>query len=155
MILGHTHYRIFLLNDIQWVYLQAAAGFFVLLLVLLRPSHGSELYLFIGFCVVLLSKIWCTSDGSWCVGKLLAFPARRKIKIGDFVRKLKLSLTKFENVNGADSKVVLGKKNRFQLTHIAKSVKSNPASKYRKFLSDFTVISDANICIVLASIIVR
>jgi NhaA family Na+:H+ antiporter len=138
----YSHYRIFYSNDIQWVYLQAAAGFFVLLLVFnYFDLRMVALYLFIGFFAwfcFLKSGVHPTVAG---VLIALTIPARRKKKLKILLRKLKLT-TKFENINGrADSQdLCWAKKNRFrQLTTSQRVSKGyNRLSKYRNSLSDFT-----------------
>ncbi len=146
-------------NDIQWVYLQAAAGLFMLLLVFnYFDLRMVALYIFIGFIAwfcFLKSGVHPTVAG---VLIALTIPARRKIRMDDFMEETKSSLASFENADWPDSNVVLGKKQISAVDHIAESVKKvqSPVQSLENSLSDFTanlvmpIFALANASIVIA-----
>jgi NhaA family Na+:H+ antiporter len=132
---------IFYSNDIQWVYLQAAAALFVFLLVFNYFNlRMVALYILIGFFVwfcFLKSGVHPTVAG---VLIALTIPARRKIKMADFIEETKSSLRNFENADWPDSNVVLGKKQISAIDRIAESVKKvqSPVQSLENSLSNFT-----------------
>ena len=128
-------------NDIQWVYLQLAAGLFLLLLIFnYFDLRIITLYvivgLFVWFCF-LKSGVHPTVAG---VLVALTIPVRRKIKMQDFIEQTKSSLIKFENAKWPDSKVLLGKEQMSEVDCIAESVKKvqSPVQSLENSLSDFT-----------------
>ncbi|MFT4667478.1 MAG: NhaA family Na+:H+ antiporter [Polaribacter sp.] len=128
-------------SDIQWVYLQAAAGLFPLLLIfnyfnLRIVSLYVIVGLFVWFCF-LKSGVHPTVAG---VLVALTIPARRKIKMLDFMEETKSSLTKFENAICPDSKILLGKEQISAVDGISESVKKvqSPVQRLENSLSNFT-----------------
>ncbi|TDD96900.1 Na+/H+ antiporter NhaA [Flavobacterium cellulosilyticum] len=146
-------------NDIQWVYLQAAAGLFVILLIFnYFELRIVSLYLFVGlfvwFCF-LKSGVHPTVAG---VLVAITIPGRRKIKTEDFIEQTKSSLIKFENAKLVDSKVLLGKEQISAVDSITESVKKvqSPVQSLENSLSNFTanlvmpIFALANASIVIA-----
>lgn len=132
---------LFYSNDIQWVYLEAAGGLFLLLLIFnYLDVRSVALYLFVGlfiwFCF-LESGVHPTVAG---VLVALTIPAKRKIKMQDFVEDTKSSLLKFKNADWPDSKVVLGKEQISAVEYIAESTKKvqSPVQSLEHVLSNIT-----------------
>lgn len=128
-------------NDIQWVYLQVAAGLLLLLFIFNYFNlRMVALYIFIGlfvwFCF-LKSGVHPTVAG---VLVALTIPARRKIKMQEFIEQIKYSLIKFKNAQWPDSKVLLGKEQISAVDRIAESVKKvqSPVQRLENSLSNFT-----------------
>lgn len=130
-------------NDIQWMYLQAAAGLFLLLLIFnYFDLRIVALYIIVGlfvwFCF-LKSGVHPTVAG---VLIALTIPARRKIKMQDFINQTKASLKQFVNAKWPDSKVLLGKEQILAVDRIVVSAKKvqSPVQKLENSLSHFTAI---------------
>lgn len=128
-------------NDIHWVYLQAAGGLFLLLLIFnYFDLRILGLYISVGliiwFCF-LKAGVHPTVAG---VLVALTIPARRKIKMQDFIEQTKSSLIKFKNADWPDSKVLLGKEQISAVDYIAESVKKvqSPVQSLENLLSNFT-----------------
>jgi Na+:H+ antiporter, NhaA family len=128
-------------NDIQWVYLQVAAGLLLLLLVFNYYNlRMIAFYIFVGlfvwFCF-LKSGVHPTVAG---VLVALTIPARRKIKMQAFIDETKSNLKQYENADWPDSKVLLGKEQISAVVSIAKSVKKvqSPVQSLENHLSVFT-----------------
>ncbi len=128
-------------NDIQWGYLQVAAGLFLLLLIFNYFNlRIVALYLFVGlfvwFCF-LKSGVHPTVAG---VLVALTIPARRKIKMQDFIKQTKSSLVLFDKAKWLDSKVLLGKEQITAVDCIAENVKKvqSPVQSLENSLSTFT-----------------
>lgn len=132
---------LFYSNDIQWVYLEAAGGLLLLLLIFnYFDVRIVALYIFVGlfvwFCF-LKSGVHPTVAG---VLVALTIPARRKLKMQDFVEQTKSSLIKFKNADWPDSKVVLGEEQILAVDSIAESVKKvqSPVQSLENLLSNLT-----------------
>ncbi len=128
-------------NDIQWVYLQVAAGSLLLLLIFNYFNlRIVALYIFVGlfvwFCF-LKSGVHPTVAG---VLVALTIPARRKTKMQDFIEQIKSSLIKFKNAKWPDSKVLLGREQISAVDSIVESVKKvqSPVQRLENTLSNFT-----------------
>tara|TARA_R110001592_G_scaffold23468_3_gene92087 strand:- start:740 stop:2071 length:1332 start_codon:yes stop_codon:yes gene_type:complete len=128
-------------HDIQWVYLQVAAGLFLVLLIFNYFSlRIVALYILVGlfvwFCF-LKSGVHPTVAG---VLVALTIPARRKIKMNNFIEQAKSSLIKFKNAKWPDSKVLLGKGQISAVDSIVESAKKvqSPVQKLENSLSNFT-----------------
>jgi NhaA family Na+:H+ antiporter len=132
---------LFYSNDIQWVYLEAASGLFVLLLIFnYFDLRIVPLYILIGFFVwfcFLKSGVHPTVAG---VLVALTIPARRKIKMKDFIEQTKSTLLKLKNANWPGSKVLLGKEQVSAVDNVAESVKKvrSPVQRLENSLSDVT-----------------
>lgn len=132
---------LFYSNEIHWVYLEAAGGLFLLLLIFnYLDVRTVALYLFVGlfvwFCF-LKSGVHPTVAG---VLVALTIPARRKIKMQDFIEQTKSSLIKFKNADWPDSKVVLGKEQISAVDYIAENVKKvqSPVQSLENLLTNLT-----------------
>lgn len=128
-------------NDIHWGYLQAASGLFLLLLIFnYFDLRIVSLYIFVGlfvwFCF-LKSGVHPTVAG---VLVALTIPARRKIKMQEFVEQTKSSLIKFKNAKWTDSEVLLGKEQISAVDYIAENVKKvqSPVQSLENTLTNFT-----------------
>jgi Na+:H+ antiporter, NhaA family len=128
-------------NDIQWVYLQVAAGLLLLLLVFNYYNlRMIAFYIFVGlfvwFCF-LKSGVHPTVAG---VLVALTIPARRKIKMQAFIDETKSNLKQYENADWPDSKVLLGKEQISAVVSIAESVKKvqSLVQSLENYLSVFT-----------------
>lgn len=128
-------------NDIQWGYLEAAGGLLLLLLLFNYFNvRNVAFYLLVGlflwFCF-LKSGVHPTVAG---VLIALTIPAKRKIKMQDFVEKTNSSLLKFKKADWPDSKIVLGKEQISALEYIAESAKKvqSPVQSLEKLLSNVT-----------------
>jgi NhaA family Na+:H+ antiporter len=132
---------IFYSGEIQWEYLEAASGLFILLLLFNYFNLRSVLLyilvgIFIWFCF-LKSGIHPTVAG---VLVALTIPARRNIKMQDFIEQIKSSLLKFKNAKWPDSRVLLGKEQILAVDNIAESAKKvqSPVQSLENSLSNFT-----------------
>ncbi|MFT5252549.1 MAG: NhaA family Na+:H+ antiporter [Flavobacteriales bacterium] len=128
-------------HEIQWVYLQVAAGLFLVLLIFnyfyLRTV---ALYLLVGLLVwfcFLKSGVHPTVAG---VLVALTIPARRKMKMNNFIEQAKSSLMKFKNAEWLNSKILLGKEQISAVDCIVESAKKvqSPVQKLENSLSNFT-----------------
>jgi NhaA family Na+:H+ antiporter len=128
-------------HEMHWMYLGLAAGALALLMIF-NYYHLSalSLYLLVGlfvwFCV-LKSGVHPTVAG---VLVALTIPARRKIKMKDFIEQANASLIKFKEANWPDSLVLLGKEQISAVDAIIESAKKvqSPLQKLENSLSDFT-----------------
>jgi NhaA family Na+:H+ antiporter len=132
---------IFYSGEIQWEYLQVASGLFMLLLLFNYFNLRSVLLyilvgVFIWFCF-LKSGIHPTVAG---VLVALTIPARRNIKMQDFIEKIKSSLLKFKNAKWPASRVLLGKEQILAVDNIVESAKKvqSPLQSLENSLSNFT-----------------
>jgi NhaA family Na+:H+ antiporter len=128
-------------NEIQWVYLQVAAGLFLVLLIfnyfyLRLVALYILVGLFVWFCF-LKSGVHPTVAG---VLVALTIPARRKMKMNNFIEQAKSSLIKFKNAKFPDSKILLGKEQISAVDSIIESAKKvqSPVQKLENSLSNFT-----------------
>jgi NhaA family Na+:H+ antiporter len=128
-------------HDIQWMYLGVATGLFLVLLIFnyfyLRTVALYILVgLFVWFCF-LKSGVHPTVAG---VLVALTIPARRKMKMNNFMEQAKSSLIKFKNAKLPDSKVLLGKEQISAVDNILESAKKvqSPVQKLENSLSNFT-----------------